>query len=478
LAGCGIAVLAVLLLAAVAARDSALHAHHPGSMTAGAGFLVSLTAVVLVAAIAGRTPALLTAVAAVLVVDWFLIPPYGSFAIARGSDAAFLAAFVVTAGAVSIVVEQATRSRVEALRSRDESDAVLAVADKVARPAPRHAVVEEIHEALGRRPVALMSWRDDRWVIDVSAGDDVLSRPEDGERFDLRNGDACVIGGPALRPDEHRVVAALLCYLDAVVTIRGLQAEASAVAGLAQANDLRNALLAAVSHDLRTPLASIKALTTGWLEPDVEWSFIETREFLHSIDTETDRLNKLVENLLDMSRLQAGALNPSKGSVGLDEIVPAALASLSERSLDIVVDVPETLPRLQVDAALVERAVANIVDNALRHSHREGSVRIEAAEVAGHVHLRIVDRGLGIASADREQMFQPFQRLGDTNAATGVGLGLAVSKGFVEAVGGELSVEDTPGGGITMVLRFPVAAGIGTASLDRHDERLGTVVPG
>jgi two-component system sensor histidine kinase KdpD len=457
-AGFAVAVIAVLSLAAMIARGSSLQPHHPGPLTSSAGLLMYLAAVVVVAAIGGRMPALLTAVAAVLVVDWYLIPPYGSFAIAHGSDVAYLGAFLVSAGAVSIVVEQAARRRVEALRSRDEADAVLALTDRLARPNPPSVVVEEIHEALACRSVALLSPYGDGWTVECAAGEPGVSRPEDGQRFDLRNGDVVVITGRALRADEHRLVGALLRYLEAVMTIHHLRSQASTVADLSQANDMRAALLAAVSHDLRTPLASTKALTTGWLEPDVEWSYSDTREFMRSIDTETDRLNKLVENLLDMSRLQTGALSLCQAWVGLDEIVPAALASLSERSHEIVVDVPETLPRLNVDATLVERAVANIVDNALRHSRRDGTVRIEAGEVAGRVDLRIVDRGTGIPLAQREQLFQPFQRLGDTDTGNGVGLGLAVSKGFVEAVGGELSVEDTPGGGITMVLSFPIAA--------------------
>ena len=226
---------------------------------------------------------------------------------------------------------------------------------------------------------------------------------------------------------------------------------------MSQTNDLRTALLAAVSHDLRTPLSSIKALATGLLEPDVRWSEEDTHEFLLTIDAETDRLNKLVDNLLDMSRLQTRALHLSVRPVGLDEVVPAALASLSHESQHVVVEVPETLPRVVVDPALLERAVANVIDNAIRHSSRSCRVRINAGEVVGGVDLRIVDRGPGIPLGERARLFQPFQRLGDTDRDSGVGLGLAVSHGFVEAMGGELTVEDTPGGGITMVIRLPAA---------------------
>jgi two-component system sensor histidine kinase KdpD len=211
-----------------------------------------------------------------------------------------------------------------------------------------------------------------------------------------------------------------------------------------------------VSHDLRTPLASIRALTTGWLAPDVHLPEAETHDSMVAIDAEARRLTNLVDNLLDMSRLQTGALSMIWRPVGLDEVVPAALASLSQDCRNVIVDVPETLPRVTVDAALLERAIANLVDNAVRHSPGDRPVRVEAGSVAHRIDLRVVDRGPGIPLAQRDMIFQPFQRLGDAGAETGVGLGLAVARGFVKAVGGEISVEDTPGGGLTMVISLPV----------------------
>jgi two-component system sensor histidine kinase KdpD len=239
---------------------------------------------------------------------------------------------------------------------------------------------------------------------------------------------------------------------------RRLQADVAAAAGLAEGNELRTALLAAVSHDLRTPLASIKASVTSLLQRDVAWTPEATREFLETIDEESDRLNALVGNLLDMSRLQTGAMQLVMRQVGLEEVVPRALDGLPERMARIVLDIPETLPRVTADVPLLERAVANIVDNARAWSPADQSVRVEAGVVMNRVDLRVIDHGPGISAADRERIFQPFQRLGDnpTNG-TGVGLGLAVARGFVDAMGGDLTVEDTPGGGLTMVLSLPQA---------------------
>jgi two-component system sensor histidine kinase KdpD len=210
-----------------------------------------------------------------------------------------------------------------------------------------------------------------------------------------------------------------------------------------------------VSHDLRTPLAGIKASVTSLLDDEIEWPDAERTAFLATIDEETDRLDGLVGNLLDMSRLQAGAVHVATSPIGLDEVVPAALRSIGPRAGGVEVDVPETLPRVVADPGLLERAVANVVDNALVHG--DGApVRVVAGPVDDGVDLRVVDRGPGIPKVDRDRIFVPFQRLGDS-AGGSVGLGLAVARGFVEAMGGSVEIEDTPGGGLTMVFRLPAA---------------------
>jgi two-component system sensor histidine kinase KdpD len=232
----------------------------------------------------------------------------------------------------------------------------------------------------------------------------------------------------------------------------------SAEVARAQAGtELRNALLAAVSHDLRTPLASIKASVTSLLADDVEWPPEVAREFATTIDHETDRLTYLVANLLDMSRLATGAVSVRQVAVGLDELVLAAVGSLGDRAdpSHLEIDVDEGLPSVATDPSLVERAIANVVDNALAWSPRGVPVRVEATCTDGEVRLRVVDHGPGIPVADRERVFLPFQRRGDRSNAAGVGLGLAVARGLVDAVGGHLDVEETAGGGTTMVITMP-----------------------
>jgi len=209
-----------------------------------------------------------------------------------------------------------------------------------------------------------------------------------------------------------------------------------------------------VSHDLRTPLATIKASVTSLLETNVAWTVDQTRAFLRAILQETERLNRVVGRLLDASRVQVGAVHVFLLPVGLDEIVSSALPGLADVGARVFVEIPESLPQVQTDPALMERVVANLIENALTWSPDDQQVRVTAGEVAGRIDLRIIDRGPGIPSDDRETIFQPFQRLSDSTSASGVGLGMAVARGFLEAMGHELAIEDTPGGGTTMVIGF------------------------
>lgn len=233
-----------------------------------------------------------------------------------------------------------------------------------------------------------------------------------------------------------------------------VRAEAAA---LDRANELRTALLSAVSHDLRTPLASIKASVSSLRAGDVTWSNEETKDFLAAIEDDTDRLNQLVGNLLDMSRLQTGALDLTRQPIALEEVVANAVASLGPQAARVEIRVPEDLPLALVDAGLLERAVANIVANAVEWSPIDQAVEIQAELKPPDLELSIVDHGPGVPAAAKESIFMPFQRLGDRGRG-GVGLGLAIAHGFVDAMDGELRVDDTEGGGATF--RILVAAAV------------------
>jgi two-component system sensor histidine kinase KdpD len=256
--------------------------------------------------------------------------------------------------------------------------------------------------------------------------------------------------------DTENVVAVTVFVLVGAVTGAFVSRAAKADA-LEDLNDLRAALLNTVSHDLRTPLASIKASASSLRQPDVTWSPGDVKEFLATIEEETDRLDRLVANLLDMSRLQAGAVTLALAPVGLDEAVPLAIRATDAERDAFVVDVPETLPRVAADLGLLEHAVANLLDNAATWSKGE-PVLVHARDVDGRVELRIVDHGPGVPPEDRELVFLPFRQLGDASGHAGVGLGMAVAKGLIEAMGGRIELEDTPGGGLTVVVSLGAAS--------------------
>jgi K+-sensing histidine kinase KdpD len=216
----------------------------------------------------------------------------------------------------------------------------------------------------------------------------------------------------------------------------------------------RAALLAAVGHDLRTPLASIKAAVSSLRQNDVRWTADEQAEFLATIEDSADRLDDLIANLLAMSRLQAGALSVAPRPVGLDEIVAKALIGINR--LEVVVDVPDNLPLAIADPGLLERVVANLIVNARRFSPPGVPVRVEADSDDGHVRVRVIDSGPGVPEADHKQIFSPFQRVGDRSPGS-MGLGLAIARGFTEAMDGTLSPSTTPGGGLTMTVTLPAA---------------------
>jgi two-component system sensor histidine kinase KdpD len=335
-----------------------------------------------------------------------------------------------------------------------------------ATAAPGHPVfgtdelglVRRIKETFGLEAVSVLRRSGSAWETLAWDGTVVLDSPEKGsETVDLADGSVLVLLDGNLSADDRLVLRAFAAQIVQAMERENLEREAGSAESMAETDRLRTALLGAVSHDLRTPLATIKASVTSLLETEVRWTPDQTESFLRTMLDETERLNRLVGRLLDASRIQVGAVHVFFRPVGLDEVVAAAMAGLGAGRERIMVDIPETLPEIQTDPALLERVAANLIDNALVWSPSTETVRVSAGEIARRVDLRISDRGPGIPQDSRETVFQPFQRLGDGAGSEGVGLGLAVSKGLLEAMDNELLIEDTPGGGTTMVIGFKIA---------------------
>jgi two-component system sensor histidine kinase KdpD len=263
--------------------------------------------------------------------------------------------------------------------------------------------------------------------------------------------------GRLLEAEDQRLLGAFAAQVAVVLDRMRLSQEAAAAVPLAEANKMRTALLAAVGHDLRAPLAAAKAAVSSLRSPDIELPPSDRVELLAAADESLDKLAGLVDNLLDMSRLQAGALAIEVEPVAVDELVARAVDDVSDQARPITVELADDLPLVLADAGLAERVLANLLANALRYSPRETSACVTGSHLGDRVEIRVIDRGPGIPEDDRERVFLPFQRMGDTDNTTGVGLGLALSRGLAEAMGGTLDPEETPGGGLTMVLTLPAA---------------------
>ncbi|GHJ40654.1 ATP-binding protein [Streptomyces sp. TS71-3] len=416
--------------------------------------LLFLACTVAAALLGGLLPALASAAVGSLVLNWFFTYPTHRVSIADPKNMLAILVFVAVAVAVASVVDLAARRAQQAARLRAESQVLSSLAGNVLRgEAPLTALLERVRETFAMDSVALLERADGRtqWTCAGSVGPADLRRPEDADA-DMPVGDhmALALRGRVLPAEDRRVLAAFAAQAAVVLDRQRLMTEAAQARTLAEGNRIRTALLAAVSHDLRTPLAAIKAAVTSLRSPDVHWSDADRAELLAGIESGADRLDHLVGNLLDMSRLQTGTVTPLIREADLDEVVPMALGGVPEGSVRL--DVPESLPMVPVDPGLLERAVANVVENAVKYSPAGHRVLVAASALGDRVQLRVVDRGPGVPDDAKERIFAPFQRYGDAPREAGVGLGLAVARGFTEAMGGTLEAEDTPGGGLTMVL--------------------------
>ncbi len=419
--------------------------------------LTYLALIVIVSVVGGTWPALVAAVAAFLCANWYFTPPFYEWTVAEGENVVALFVFLGIALGVSRIVDTAARRATEAARARGHARTLARLAATTGDEDPVPALLQSLRSAFALDAVAVLRRDGQRWVVEASVGEPAITNPHDAETVKELNADVVLaLEGPNIPAEDLLILNAFADQLASVLEHGRLRVEAGRAHALADANDLRGALLQAVSHDLRTPLASIKACSTSLKNRDVTWSEQETEEFISTIDTETDRLTALVGNLLDMSRVQAGVVQPSIVSTPPEDVVLAAVFSLGQRAAIVDVDVPESLPEVRADPALLERAIANVVDNAITFSTNGSRVQVEATEFEERVEIRVKDRGPGVPAVDRERVFQPFQRLGDSNPG-GVGLGLAVAHGFLTAMGATIEIDDTPGGGTTVLIALPTA---------------------
>lgn len=420
--------------------------------------MLFLSLTVGVALVGGLVPALVSAVLGGLLSNFLFVPPVRTWTIAEPQNALAVLILVAVAVGVSTVVDLAARRTQEAARARAQADALTSIAGAVigANDATA-AVLEQLRESLAMRGVALLRRSaSGRWeTLSASSGEPPVSPDEAAASIQIDEGLTLAVAGRTPSPQDQRLIGAVGQQAQALVERDWLRAEARAARVERERDAMRAALLAAVSHDLRTPLASIKAGVTALLSVGAQIPASDRHALLVDVEEQTERLQSLIDNLLDMSRLDTGSLAVHLDLVALDELVPRALIAVPASAVDI--DVPESLPLLRADAGLLERALANVVENAVRYNPADRQVRIVAEQVADALVLRVVDHGPGVPEDRKRQMFAAFQRLGDAPDGHGLGLGLAVAQGFVQAHGGTLEAEDTPGGGLTMVITLPLS---------------------
>ena len=415
--------------------------------------LIYLVAVVCVTVVGGFWPAVFAAVAACLLLNWYFTQPLHTFTIAEPRNLLALVLFVTVAVAVSSVVHLAARREADAARSAKETQSLLSLAQTVLGGADTPSDVLDHLTASHGGHAELLERVGGRWVKVASSGAADQDSGQGGPtlRFEVRPDLALEVSGQAASATTA-LLAGYTAQAVAALDRARLRTQAAQAEALAEGDRMRTALLRAVSHDLRTPLASIKASVSSLRQTDVHWSEEDEAELLANIEQNADRLDALVGNLLDMSRLQAGSLEPFLRAIAVDEVAPVALRGLDDAD-HLLISVPDDLPLVRADPGLLERVLANLFSNALRHSPPDMRPMLRAKEDGDRVVIDVVDHGSGVPAGLKEQIFEPFARL--DARSPGVGLGLAVAKGFAEAMGGTIVAVDTPGGGLTVRVTMP-----------------------
>jgi two-component system sensor histidine kinase KdpD len=434
--------------------------------------LVFLVLVVVVALVGGLYPALLAAVATSLLLNYYFIPPLDTFTVAEANNVLALVVFVAVAVAVSAVVDRAARRTRQAARANAQSETLATMAGSVLRgESGVDALLERVRESFGMTSATLLQrpagadagsrGPAGTWAIVGSAGPAPPARPEDADvDVDVGDGFCLALRGHPLPADERRVLGAIAAQAAVTVEQRRLAEAAAAARPIAEAGKLRAALLATADHDLRIPLAAAKAAVGRLRASDATLKPGQVRELAASADASLDRLTWLVDNLLDLSRLQAGELPLRSEPTDVADVVAHALASLGPPAAQIRVMIPAATPLAVADPALLERVLVNLLSNAVRCSPAGTPATVTASALGDRVELRIIDQGPGVSQADQDQIFAPFQQRAGEDGPPGTGLGLALSRGLTEAMHGTLAPEDTPGGGLTMIVSLPAAGSV------------------
>ncbi|BBE21340.1 sensor histidine kinase [Arthrobacter sp. MN05-02] len=412
--------------------------------------------VIVVALIGGIWPALFAAVLSGLTLDFFFIEPVRTLTIGEPAHFTALVLYIVNAVLVSYVVDQAARRTRAASRAAAESELLATVAGGVLHGQDTlQALVTQTREAFGLDAVRLRGT--DGTLLNED--DSLPPLPAQSNPATVPVGGRAVLElvGQPLEAADRRLLGVITTQMDTALEYRDLSRAASEVGPLAAADRVRTALLAAVGHDLRRPLTSATTAVTSLRSSAITFSPDEQGALLDTAAQSLRTLSNLVTDLLDASRIQAGVLGVVVEPVRPEDVILPALEELDLGPGDVALDLPAESQLLRADAVLLQRVLVNLLSNASRYASGRETPVLSVSDFGGRTELRIIDHGPGIADDRKDQVFMPFQRLGDTDNDTGLGLGMALAKGFVEGMGGLLTLEDTPGGGLTSVISLPHA---------------------
>ena len=430
--------------------------------------LCYVLAVVVAAATGGLVPGLIASVCSFLALNFFYTPPFHTFAVEQRADLVALAVFVAVSVAVGTMLSRVLEQRVRAERRERDARLLHHLGSRLRSGAPTGDVLRSLavsiteHFDLARCEI----------ISDLAEGPVVAegrNGPTNGGREESIPLDAhernlgrivVVTNGtrPVLSTEDRGVIHTLASQIALAIDGMRLGSEAEEARLEAETNRLRAALFSSVTHDLRTPLASITASVTALLEKASPLQPEQRHELLETIDQEAGRLNRVIGNLMDLSRMRAGAITPTKAPTAVDELIEGVIARTGFllKDHDIRLMLRENLPEIPLDLGQIDQALTNLLENAARFTPPGRTITVAAARWRDGVQIRIADRGPGIPREDRERVFEPFVR---GEGSTGTGLGLAIARAIVEAHGGTIRITDEPGGGTALVIELPGGSG-------------------
>jgi len=423
----------------------------------------TLVLLIITLAIAIKSPIWLTTMGAIenfLFLNYLFTPPFHTLLISNKDDLLALLVFLVTSITASLILRKLEIRTAKLKQLSREGLFLSSLAENIIRG---HNSIDEILNSskatFGLRELAVVRKNSASQpdAMEVIYGSISTISTEVAQSQIVLNAEYSLLAVPAISdPELRNLVTTFGSQILILLERQILEESERELSEIRQADQMRVALLNAVSHDLRGPLASSKAAISSLLNSEVTWTPEDREELLNSASHSLDQLNHLIENLLDMSRLEAGAIFLNWRNVGVEDVVSGAIKSLKSPTELIEISIDSELPPIKGDPILLERVIGNLLENALRFNPKGRSITIAAFQVEERIEIRIIDHGPGLSTKDKSKLFTPFQRLGDRDNSTGVGLGLAIVKGFTELMNGRISVEETFQGGLTMVLSFPI----------------------